>query len=294
MVQEDLEFGQRIIAQRQDLPRGGETQMGDLEGKVAVITGSGHGIGRAIALFMAQQGAKVVVNDIGTAADQTGVSYRTADEVVREINSFGGIAVANYDTVTTIQGGERIVKTALENFGRLNILVNNAGTFRFRMITNMTEEVWDEIIAVHLRGHFTCTKHACIVMKQQRNGRIINVSSESGLGAVGQANYSAAKEGIIGFTRAVARDMGRYGVTCNAIRPRAATAQPWDEIRAYVEKTRAIGVTYPGEPLEDSRHRAPEDVAPFVTYLASDHAAQINGFDFVVYGGRVSLMSQPE
>jgi NAD(P)-dependent dehydrogenase (short-subunit alcohol dehydrogenase family) len=264
-----------------------------LEGRVAVITGSGHGIGRAVAMYMAQMGVKVVVNDVGTGTDGSGVPCQTADRVVEEIETAGGIAVANHDTVATMEGGERIIQTAMDSFGQLDILVNNAGNFRWQMIYNMAEDVWDDVMAVHLKGHFTCTRHACAIMKKQKRGRIINTASESGLGAVGQANYSAVKEGIIGFTRAVARDMGSYGVTCNAIRPRAATVQDWGEIQAYVEKAEAMGVTYPGEPLIESRHRAPEDVAPFVAYLASDRAAQINGCDFVVYGGRISLMSQP-
>src|SRR3990170_4669912 len=166
-----------------------------LEGKVAVITGAGRGIGRAIAIQMAEEGAKVVVNDPGVGPDGQGHDDGPADQVVAEIAAKGLTAVANYDSVATMAGGESIIKTALDSFGRIDILVNNA-----------------------------CTKPAAVIMRQQRYGRIINFTSESGLwGNAGQANYGAAKSGIAGLTRVVARDMGRYGVTCNAIAPRAWT-----------------------------------------------------------------------
>ncbi|MEX1252991.1 MAG: SDR family NAD(P)-dependent oxidoreductase, partial [Dehalococcoidia bacterium] len=198
--------------------------MGSLEGKVAVITGSGRGIGRGMALLFAQEGAKVVVVDPGVNVDGSGTDAGPADQVVNEIRSAGGEAAPCYESVTTVEGGEKIVQTALDAFGRLDILVNNAGILRDRMIFNMSEEEWDAVIAVHLKGHFCCTKPASIVFRQQRFGRLINFASVSGLvGIAGQANYGAAKSGIAGFTRVVARDLGRYGVTCNAISPGAAT-----------------------------------------------------------------------
>lgn len=274
--------------------------MGDLlKGKVAVVTGAGRGIGRGIALLMAAEGAKVVVNDLGGAIDGTGAAKSVADEVVAEIKKAGGQAVAVYDSVATKEGGENIIKAAVDNFGRVDILVNNAGILRDRMVFNMSEEEWDIVLKVHLYGHFYCTKPASILMRQQRAGRIINMSSSSGLGNMGQANYSAAKEGIVGFTRTVARDLGRYGVTCNAIRPGAATRLTLTpELAAARVRREAAGITsgragaMPSSSMSATR-REPEDIAPFAVWLASDDAAGVNGYDFGVRGGHVGLYSQP-
>ena len=267
-----------------------------LKGKVAIVTGAGRGLGKYHSLALAAEGAKVVVNDLGGAADGTGADRSPADEVVSEIKKMGGEAVANYDTVATMEGGERIAKTAIDSFGQLDILVNNAGILRDRMIFNMTEEEWDVIIDVHLKGHFTCTKFACTLFRQQRSGRIINTSSIAGLGNMGQANYTAAKEGIIGFTRTVARDMGRYGVTCNAIRPVAAsrlTVTP--ELKAAQEKLAASGMAGAGiTPSSSAGPPPPEAVSPFVVFLCTDRAANINGRNFDVGGGQLALYSEPE
>ena len=267
-----------------------------LEGKVAVVTGAGRGIGRAEALALAAEGAKVVVNDLGGAADGTGGGTSPADEVVQEIKKLGGEAVANYDSVATPEGGENIIKTAIDNFGRIDIVVNNAGILRDRMVFNMSEEEWDIIMKVHLYGHFHCTKAACVHFRQQRSGRIINTSSIAGLGNMGQANYSAAKEGIIGFTRTVARDMGKYGVSCNAIRPNAGTRLTLSpELKAAFEKAKAQGLpTLGGEVLEQLEKATPEMIAPLVVFLATDEAADINGYDFFVGGGEIGVFSQPE
>ena len=264
--------------------------MGLLEGKVAAITGAGRGIGRGIAILLAEQGAKVVVNDPGVNPDGTGHDDGPADQVVAEITKMGLTAAANYDTVSTAEGGENIVKTAMDKFGRLDILVNNAGILRDRMIFNMSEQEWDEVMAVHLKGHFNCTKPASVVMRQQRYGRIINFSSESGLwGNAGQANYGAAKSGIAGMTRVVGRDMGRYGVTCNAIAPRA-----WTRLTATIPQQR------PGAAPQVDNAEAPgitrmdpDDIAPMVGYLASDQAWNVNGQVFHVYGGIVSVLQHP-
>ncbi len=264
--------------------------MGDrLKGKVAIVTGAGRGIGRGEALALASEGAKVVVNDLGGAVDGTGAAKSPADDVVAEIKKMGSDAVANYDSVASWKGGENIVKTAIDAFGRLDILVNNAGILRDRMVFNMSEEDWEIIMKVHLFGHFFTTRHACTVFRQQRSGRIINTSSVAGLGATfGQANYGAAKEGIVGFTRQVARDMGRYGVTCNAIRPNAGTRLTLsDELKAAWKKAgmeAAIGM------LEQAR---PEDIGPLVAWLASDAAANINGRTFYVQTSRVSIYAEP-
>ncbi len=269
--------------------------MGDrLKGKVAVITGAGRGIGRAEALLFAQEGAKVVVNDLGGGGDGTGASKSPADEVVAEIKKMGGEAVANYDSVATTEGGERIIKTAIDAFGRLDILVNNAGILRDRMVYNMTPEEWDIVMKVHLYGTFNCTKPACVLFRQQKSGRIINTASESGLGNMGQANYSAAKEGIVGFTRTVARDMGRYGVTCNAIRPRAATRLTVSpELHAAIEKAKATGAALPPGADLIAKMVEPEKMVAFVAYLATDAAANINGCTFLVSGDQISLYQDP-
>ena len=213
---------------------------GRLEGQVAIVTGAGRGIGRGEALLLAAQGCRVIVNDLGGSTAGEGNDTSPADEVVAEIKKMGGDAAANYENVASMEGGERMVKQALDTFGRLDILVNNAGILRDRMIFNMSEEEWDLCIAVHLKGHFTATKHAALVFRQQRSGRIINTGSESGMGNMGQGNYSAAKEGIVGLTRTLALDLGRYGVTANAIRPRAGTRLTLTpELRIAMERARA-------------------------------------------------------
>ncbi len=266
---------------------------GVLEGKVAIVTGSGRGIGRGIAMLMAQEGAKVVVVDPGAELDGSGGSIAIADSVVNEIRANGGEAAACYESVATMEGGEAIVQTALDSFGKLDIVVTCAGILRDRMIFNMTEEEWDSVIQVHLKGTFTVVKHASILFRQQRSGRIITFSSESGLiGNSGQANYGAAKSGIAGFTKVVARDMGRYGVTANSIAPRANTRMTSDIPSAASQIRAAQGVAaIEGE--DDLESASPDDVAPFTVFLASDYAAHVNGQTFLVYGGIVSLMSQP-
>ncbi len=274
--------------------------MGALEGKVAVITGAGRGIGRGMALFFAKEGAKVVVDDPGGKEDGTGQDASPTDEVVAEIKDAGGEAVPCYESVATVQGGEKIIQTAIDSFGKLDILVNNAGILRDRMIFNMSEEEWDAVIAVHLKGHYCCTKPASVLMRQQRCGRIINFTSVSGLvGIPGQSNYGAAKSGVAGFTRVVARDLGRYGVTCNAISPGASTrltATVPDSARQL--RSRA-GISGPGgQPGVSATPAAapardPDMIAPMVAYLASDDAWNINGYIFAVAGGTVSVTHHP-
>lgn len=261
--------------------------MGDrLKGKVAIVTGAGRGIGRGEALALASEGAKVVVNDLGGARDGTGASTSPADEVVAEIKKLGGEAVVNYDSVTTMQGGENIVKTAIDSFGKVDILVNNAGILRDRMVFNISQEDWDLVLKVHLYGHFYTIKAVSPLFRQQRYGRIINTSSIAGLYATtyGQANYGAAKEGIVGLTRKVARDMGRYGVTCNCIRPNAGTRLTLsDEMRK----------TWPQSAIEMLEQMKPEDIAPLVVWLASDASANVNGRVFYIETGRIALYSEP-
>ena len=276
---------------------------GRLDGKVAIVTGAGRGIGRGEALLLAEEGAKVVVNDLGGSEAGEGADASPADAVAAEIVAAGGEAVANHDSVATMEGGERMVQTALDAFGRLDILINNAGILRDRMVFNMSEAEWDSVIAVHLKGHFTTTKHASIVFRQQRSGRIVNTSSESGLGNMGQANYAAAKEGIVGLTRTCALDLGRYGVTVNAIRPRAGTRLTLSpELREAMQRARASRRSGDGDGGGDTQAEqagsqldalAPEMVAPLVVYLCTDAAANVNGRDFVVGGDEVSLMTMP-
>ncbi len=256
-----------------------------LAGKVAIVTGAGRGIGRGEALALASEGVKVVINDLGGAVDGSGAAHSPADKVVAEIKKLGGEAVANYDSVATIEGGENIVKTAIDNFGKVDILVNNAGILRDRMLFNMTGEDWDTVLKVHLFGHFYTIKAVSPVFRQQRYGRIINTSSVAGLNATtyGQVNYGAAKEGIVGLTRKVARDMGRYGVTCNCVRPNAGTRLTLSD---EMKKARP-------EAMARFEQMRPEGIAPLVVWLASDDAANVNGRTFFVEKGRIGLYSEP-
>ena len=268
--------------------------MGDrLKGRVAIVTGAGRGIGRGEALAMASEGAFVIINDMGAAVDGSGSEATPAEEVVQEIKKMGSQAVANYDNVVQTETGEKLIKLALDTWGRLDIVVNNAGILRDRMLFNMSTEEWDAVIAVHLRGHYNITKPACAYFRQERKGGvIINTSSTSGLGNVGQANYAAAKEGIVGFTRTLAREMGRYGVRCNAIRPMAATRMTLSpDMRARAERAGEAGLKML-EQMEKSQ--IPEQVGPFVAWLASDEAANVNGRNFLVRQGYIGLYSEPE
>jgi len=258
-----------------------------LKGKVAIVTGAGRGIGKAVATLMASEGARVLVNDYGVTPDGAGTAPPLADEVVKEIEQVGGQAVANYDTVATEEGGKNIVRTAVEQLGGLHVLVNNAGIVRDRMIFNLTGADWDDVIKVHLYGHFYCTRSASIIMRQQKYGRVVNISSGAGLGILGSSNYAAAKEGIIGFTRGIAHDLRRYNVTCNAVRPVALTRH-FDEARrqAWLRQGMASAVGM----IETSE---PEDLAPFIVYLCSEEAAAITGRTFSMVGNTISLLCEP-
>lgn len=260
-----------------------------LKGKVAVITGSGRGIGRGEALALASEGAKIVVNDLGADPRGSGQEQSPADTVVQEIKDMGGEAVANYDSVATAEGGEAIIQTAIDTFGRIDILVNNAGILRDKMIYNMTPEDFDIVVKVHLYGHFFTSKFACQHFKQQRSGRIINTSSVAGLlgETFGQANYGSAKAGIAGLTRQTAADMGRYGVTCNAIRPTAATRLTAND--ELIEAYRKAGKM---DEVERGMKMKPEHVAPLVVWLASDESSHVNGRIFYADTESISIYSE--
>jgi NAD(P)-dependent dehydrogenase (short-subunit alcohol dehydrogenase family) len=253
---------------------------------VVAITGAGRGIGRSHALAFARQGAKVVVNDLGAEVDGTGSSIGPAQEVVDEIRSLGGEAIINGDDVSDWDGAGRFIQSAIDTFGRLDVLVNNAGILRDRMLVNMTIDEWDAVIKVHLRGTFAPTRHAVDHWRARSKGgegveaRIINTSSPSGIyGNVGQTNYGAAKAGIASFTVIAAKELGRYGVTVNAISPAAGTRMTDNLNPNRPDSKRADG----WDP------RSPDNISPLVVWLGSPLSAGITGRVFNVVGGRVSV-----
>ncbi len=266
-----------------------------LEGKVAIVTGGGRGIGRGECLALAAEGARIIVNDFGGSAAGTGGEKGPADEVVDEVKKMGSDAAANYDNVADFESGNRMVQQALDKVGRLDIVVNNAGILRDKMIFNLTEEEWDIVLAVHLKGHYNLSKHASVVFRQQRGGVFVHTASESGLGNRGQANYAAAKEGIVGLSRTIARDMGGYGVRSNAIRPRAGTRLVIsDEMREAAARGGAAGMQG-FQALEAFGNANPPDaIGPFVAWLCTDAASNVNGRDFMVSGPLIGLYSLPE
>jgi NAD(P)-dependent dehydrogenase (short-subunit alcohol dehydrogenase family) len=252
--------------------------MGLLDGKVAVVTGSGGGIGREHALALSAAGAAVVVNDLGGARDGSGAGHSMADAVVEEIRKAGGTAVACYDSVSTMEGGARIVKAAVDAFGRLDVLVNNAGILRDKTLAKMSEAEWDAVIAVHLKGTFCVTQPAFQRMREQgTGGSIINTSSTSGLeGNFGQTNYGAAKAGIAGFTRCLALEGQKFGIRVNAIAPVALTRMTEDLPLAQ------------NEAFKERMH--PKHIAPLILYLASDLSKDVTKKIFFVGGGQISEM----
>jgi NAD(P)-dependent dehydrogenase (short-subunit alcohol dehydrogenase family) len=258
--------------------------MGKLDGKVAAVTGGGRGIGRGVARALAAQGAALVVNDLGVSLAGQKETVSPADDVVKEIVAAGGKAASNHQDIATVAGGEGLVNQAISEFGQLDILVNVAGILRDRMIFNMTEQEWDDVIRVHLKGHYCTIRPASAHMRERRAGRIINFSSNSALGSPGQPNYAAAKAGILGLTYSCATSLQKYGITVNAIMPGAATRMT-DSIPAG----RMPGVS--GLAVSESAEGTPRDpanVAPIVVFLASDQAAEVTGQCFGASGYRIT------
>ena len=262
--------------------------MGRLDGRVAIVTGAGRGIGRSVAILLASEGAAVVVNDLGSAVDGSGSDAGPAGQVVDEIGAAGGKAVANGADVSDHAAAETLVGSAIEQFGRLDVLVNVAGILRDRMVFNMTEQEWDDVIRVHLKGSFNTTKFAAAHWRSLRDetaqNRIINFTSVSGLhGAPGQPNYAAAKMGIVGLTYSSANALQRYGVTVNAISPGAATRMT-DSVPT--ERRRSSRVS--------ADEWSPDNVAPVVAYLASEQSDWITGRIVHSSGYEIALYNNPE
>jgi NAD(P)-dependent dehydrogenase (short-subunit alcohol dehydrogenase family) len=256
-----------------------------LEGKVAIVTGAGRGIGREHALALARAGARAVVNDLGGSLAGEGSDSTPAQEVVNQIVAGGGEAVASYDDVSSFSAAEQIVRRALDRYGRLDILVNNAGILRDRMLVNMTEEEWDAVIAVHLKGHFALTHHAAVHWRERSKAgeelgaRVINTSSPSGVfGNVGQSNYGAAKAAIAAFTVITAQELGRYGVTVNCLAPNARTRMTEETFGELQKPEDGF------DPLD------PANMAPLVVALCADDAQDITGQCFFVWGGAVNVL----
>jgi NAD(P)-dependent dehydrogenase (short-subunit alcohol dehydrogenase family) len=255
------------------------------EGRVVIVTGAGRGIGREHALEFARQGAQLVINDLGSEPDGSGSSTGPAGAVVDAIRDAGGRAIANGDDVADWEGAARLVRSAVDEYGRLDVLVNNAGILRDRMLVNMAEDEWDDVIRVHLRGHFCPTRHAAAYWRDQSkagadvDARLINTTSGAGLmGSIGQTNYVAAKAGIAAFTVNAAAELARYGVTANAIAPSART-----------RLTEGVFVDMMTKPVDGFDAMAPDNISPLVVWLGSHESRDVTGRVFEIEGGVISV-----
>jgi len=266
-----------------------------LKGKNAVVTGSSLGIGKAIALALAAEGASVVVNSSGSSPEGPGTDLKPLNNVADEIKAKGGMAIASCGSVADFAYAGTLIKTCVDNFGSIDILVNCAGIGEVGTIIDVPPEVWQHVVDVHLNGTFNCCRHACPLMAQQSNGRLINVGSHAFLGIYGGTGYAAAKGGIISLTRAIARDMEEYGVTCNALCPgaktRLASGQWYEE---YIRALHARGLLTEEQKKYALNPPDPHFVPPLILYLATDEAANITGQVFTVAGGHVGLFPEPK
>jgi NAD(P)-dependent dehydrogenase (short-subunit alcohol dehydrogenase family) len=270
--------------------------MGNLDGKSAIVTGAGRGIGKAVAKLLAAEGTAVIVSDIGAGLAGEGSDESIAQQVVNEISAAGGTALANTDSITDYEAAQAMVQQAIDNFGKLDIVINVAGILRDRMIFNMSEEEWDAVIDVHLKGTFNICKWAAVHFRDRREGgRFVNFSSSSAWGSAGQPNYAAAKYGVLGLTATLANSMNRYGgVTANAILPYAATRMIDSTPRAQAIKEETGRLPSELAEEDDTDPGNPANVAPFVAYLCTDAAANINGHFFSVRGYDVAIHSSWE
>jgi NAD(P)-dependent dehydrogenase (short-subunit alcohol dehydrogenase family) len=268
----------------------------ELQGRVALVTGGGRGIGRAVALSLGARGASVVVNDIGSQLDGSGTDRSVADVVVDELSIAGTKAIANSDSIASFDGARKVIEAATSNFGRLDILVNCAGVSIEALPWEMSEEQWTTTISTHLTGHFACARAASFPMREQRSGRIVNITSHVGLvvGTPTSPNYCAAKAGVVGLTKSLALALAPYGVTVNAVAPSAVTRMSDTvPVEALRQRAAAAGFELPAEMTEEQIRMAligdPAAVANFITYLSTDSAASITGHAFAVIGGHIGV-----
>ena len=276
--------------------------MAILKGKSAIVTGGGRGIGKAIALKLAEEGANVIVNDIGCEVDGTGFSKDPADSTVEEINSNKGVAKSDYNNMSIMTDAENCIKNCIDSFGTLDILINSAGIINDRLILQMDESDFNNIVDNNLKSVFAPSKFAAILFRQQRSGRIVNITSDAGLGDIGKSNYAAASEGIVGLTRTTATDLGKYGITANAISPVAKTRMNSGTVNTYIsselmtnnsDDKSGIGVSDPSLEWNPSLEDGTENVGSLAVCLSTNYLPNVNGYIFGVNGGSIYVYSNP-